>query len=53
MVTSESGFDARSVDFLEKEGIEMLSCSGVQVAKNKVLSAQAHIRHLAGTLALI
>jgi hypothetical protein len=49
LISGESGFDAKSVEFLEKEGIDAITCQSFHVPKVKVLSAQSRIRRLTGT----
>lgn len=53
MVSNENGLDEWSVDFLERHHFDNLSCSAMQIPKLKVLSAQSHIRHVAGKLKTI
>lgn len=48
MLSADNGYDARSMEFLEREGFNGISCLPAQVPKDKVLAAQAHIRRLAG-----
>ena len=50
MMTADNGYDAHAMEFLEKESFNSISCLPVQVPKDKVLAAQAHIRRLAGKM---